>query len=587
MAFLGKNSIPAGMPEGDVESEPSPSDGSFNSPLESLVKNLSLNGPEDADLPHASALASALREDNQFDLRNEHHLRMILQATSTEHQIRDILGKPEYKHCTSEEKQRIVETSLKKMAEFGVLDPKVLEFGGKAFESHRNAVRVYLGSLIEAVSGDIGEAKALKQGIPNFHLDAPMGFQIQTPRMGLEALGAPGPGTSAIFGPRWEEVECLGKGGFGSVWACKNLLDDEIYAIKKIIITEQFLKVAQIADEKDRERAFAELHHEVKVLARLDHPNIVRYYSSWMERMSREQFEQIKKELFPDGLSGYTDDGRITLTDSNEEASSVEDSDDEDSEGNSEEDDSEDENSNDENSNDENSPIIFQSRSVSEFLSKDIKSLDLSDARQPQTSFSGSDIFERSSNLSSRSNGGSELEIVPRSISHLALPTIIKSPYVHILSIQMAKYSLSLNDFIKTPDDRNNPPQDFGIEYQFQPKIAVELMLRIVDGVEYMHHYHLVHRDLKPANVFLKLEKGPIGDMQGSVRVSGCKCSHRGHSCPENAGCLPGELYWVTPKIGDFGLTADIKRILELANENKALKKSLPDPVVAGTAFYM
>ncbi|EPS44006.1 hypothetical protein H072_2004 [Dactylellina haptotyla CBS 200.50] len=560
--------------EGDEEEEEEEtdfddgvSDDAHSGRVSSSVQLSESQTPGHAEPSQSSIFASTSKNGNQFDLRNEEHLRMLLQATSTEHQIREHLRRPEFKHRSAEDKQRILDNSLKKMAEFGALDPRVLEFGGKPYESHRNAVRVYMGSLIDAVSGDLGETKALEAATSNLHLNSPIALQIPTPRVGLEPIREQGSGITAIFGPRWEEIECLGKGGFGSVWACKNHLDDEVYAIKKIIITEQFLKVAQIADETDREKAFAELHHEVKILARLDHPNIVRYYSSWMERMSSEDFEKIKHRVCPEGMSEYTEDSGLSVESSDQEDFSAM--------GDDEEVENDGDNSNKGNQHRENS--------VPEEYSTN--SLQLSDARRPQTSLSGIDIFGNSSSLSTNSNSSSELEIVPRSASQLLLPAITGNPNVHILSIQMARYTLSLNDFIRTPTDNGAPPRGIGVEYEFMPKIAVELMLRIVDGVEYMHHYHLVHRDLKPANIFLKLETGRIGGQQGSVIISGCKCSHRGNACPKNGGCLPGELCSVTPKIGDFGLTADIKRILELASEKR--KKSLQDPVAAGTTFYM
>ncbi|OMJ19612.1 Eukaryotic translation initiation factor 2-alpha kinase 1 [Smittium culicis] len=61
----------------------------------------------------------------------------------------------------------------------------------------------------------------------------------------------------------------LGKGGFGEVFEAQNKLDGRSYAVKKI----------KIKKESTLEKTL----REIKVLARLDHPNIVRYYSSWVE----------------------------------------------------------------------------------------------------------------------------------------------------------------------------------------------------------------------------------------------------------------------------------------------------------------
>ncbi|KAF3918518.1 hypothetical protein ABW21_db0206846 [Orbilia brochopaga] len=539
-----------------------------------------------------SSLASKSKENSgpskaKVDIRNQDHLRMLLQATSTEHSIRDVLENPEHQHRSEEDRQTIIDRVLKHLADFGVLDPKALEFGGKAYEGHRNAVRGYMGSLVKAVSGDLGEGKLLEQGMPNLRLDSPRRFQLQTPRMGLDLAGP----DAAVFGPRWEEMECLGKGAFGSVWACKNLLDGEVYAVKRIIITEHFLKIAQIADLEVREKAFAELHHEVKVLARLDHPNIVRYYTSWMERMTPDEFEKIREKICPDGMSGYTtgsgsgsgessshivsesEESEDDSEDDQEEESENEESDDEKTGGEESDNDieSDEDSSEDGSSDDENMENVNESSSA-------MPTMRHGDGLSNVSTASSVNIFEEHSHNSSSTDA--EMEIVPRPAT-IELPPQQKSPNVHILSIQMAKYSLSLNEFLKTPSETPTPATATAIDYDHQPRIAVELLLRIVSGIEYMHNSHLVHRDLKPANIFLKVEYGAVGEMQGSVRVSGCKCSLRGQFCPADGHCLPGPLCWVTPKIGDFGLTADIKRTL---GEKRILKQPLE---VGGTFPYM
>lgn len=327
----------------------------------------------------------------------------------------------------------------------------------------------------------------------------------------------------------WEELECLGKGAFGSVWACKNLHDGEIYAIKKIIMTNKVLTMAQIVDEKAQQKAFEGFHHEVKVLARLDHPNIVRYYTAWMERMSSEQYEKEKHKICPDQGEGYydyaTDGGDISN---------------------------------------------MTAESQADFSAN--ASLGLS-GDHPINIYDHQDNAERSllSNNSSKDLEGSEMPIVPFSNplsapeSNARLVGTVPS-YAQILSIQMARYDLSLDGYIRTPRNDGLKPRDFGLEYQFNPKVALDLFLKIVEGVEYMHHYHLVHRDLKPANIFLKVERGQIGNMPGSVRISGCLCHPEKQECSQEPWCMPGTLCFLTPKIGDFGLTADIKRNIENIN---------------------
>lgn len=77
----------------------------------------------------------------------------------------------------------------------------------------------------------------------------------------------------------FEEFGILGKGGYGTVFRCKHNLDGRHYAIKKIPLGPTRMR-------KIQENGQAELDHilvEVRTLARLEHPNIVRYHSGWIE----------------------------------------------------------------------------------------------------------------------------------------------------------------------------------------------------------------------------------------------------------------------------------------------------------------
>lgn len=60
----------------------------------------------------------------------------------------------------------------------------------------------------------------------------------------------------------FEMITELGDGGYGCVYKVKHKIDGKVYALKKVILTRK-------ADS------------EVKALAQLDHPNIVRYITSW------------------------------------------------------------------------------------------------------------------------------------------------------------------------------------------------------------------------------------------------------------------------------------------------------------------
>uniref|UniRef100_A0A8C1YAF9 Protein kinase containing Z-DNA binding domains n=1 Tax=Cyprinus carpio TaxID=7962 RepID=A0A8C1YAF9_CYPCA len=67
---------------------------------------------------------------------------------------------------------------------------------------------------------------------------------------------------SVLLSHSFDVIAKLGEGGFGCVYKVKHKYDGKIYAVKSVILTRK-------ADS------------EVKALARLDHPNIVRYITCW------------------------------------------------------------------------------------------------------------------------------------------------------------------------------------------------------------------------------------------------------------------------------------------------------------------
>ncbi|KAK3059535.1 hypothetical protein LTS18_010600, partial [Coniosporium uncinatum] len=77
----------------------------------------------------------------------------------------------------------------------------------------------------------------------------------------------------------FDEVEMIGKGGYGKVYRVKHRLDGEFYAVKKIAISPNRIRKVQEGGQMELEALLL----EIKALARLDHPNIVRYHNSWLE----------------------------------------------------------------------------------------------------------------------------------------------------------------------------------------------------------------------------------------------------------------------------------------------------------------
>lgn len=74
------------------------------------------------------------------------------------------------------------------------------------------------------------------------------------------------------------EINLLGKGGFASAFRARNRLDGIYYAIKKIRLGSDIKET-----DSNNENPYEKIFREIKNLARLEHQNVIRYYSSWLE----------------------------------------------------------------------------------------------------------------------------------------------------------------------------------------------------------------------------------------------------------------------------------------------------------------
>ncbi|CAN6715133.1 unnamed protein product [Malus baccata var. baccata] len=80
----------------------------------------------------------------------------------------------------------------------------------------------------------------------------------------------------------YEELQILGEGSFGVVARCRNLLDNKVYAAKKITLGVRSLD-------------FETIQREVAIVSGLKHQNVVQYYTSWTDLTfagGRDQLEQ-------------------------------------------------------------------------------------------------------------------------------------------------------------------------------------------------------------------------------------------------------------------------------------------------------
>lgn len=69
----------------------------------------------------------------------------------------------------------------------------------------------------------------------------------------------------------FEILKYLGKGAYGDVLKVKKILDNRLYALKRIPLPASNRQI------------FKKITREVELLSRLNHENVVRYYNSWIE----------------------------------------------------------------------------------------------------------------------------------------------------------------------------------------------------------------------------------------------------------------------------------------------------------------
>ncbi len=86
------------------------------------------------------------------------------------------------------------------------------------------------------------------------------------------------------FKNKFETICEVGRGGFGTVYKVRYLLDNNIYAIKKVK-----LHLGHKETLKDHK-----VYREIQAITMLDPKHIIRYYTSWVEALDDE--ERVEEE---------------------------------------------------------------------------------------------------------------------------------------------------------------------------------------------------------------------------------------------------------------------------------------------------
>eukprot|EP00985_Skeletonema_marinoi_P026699 scaffold20928_cov181-Skeletonema_marinoi.AAC.2 len=378
----------------------------------------------------------------------------------------------------------------------------------------------------------------------------------------------------------FDQKSPLGRGGFGTVFQCENTLDGSQYAIKKIRIKSQLDLDGNVT--KHFSQKLHRVLREVKILALLDHPNIVRYYTAWLEvddgsknddeetNVTLSTLDRKTSGFFSGSLFGFGSTSKHAyqayshspkrpiqqrsaaglfgsyVTKSNplgwnnfgsfrlDESKSGIDI----SEQNSDTSREDDIGFTWERSNDATAEQSFAGvkRSPSELITEVVDEEE--NESESDSGLSSVDDEEESSDDDS-SSSESDCDTVSKAKKEVKLvepekgESAVKTDGAaaegrYILYIQMQLCSAqTLDDFLKNREKRVgsiSPSLSQANEYVIDIPLALRLFKQISHGVKYVHKQGLIHRDLKPQNCFI--------DEAGNVKVGDFGLSRENSNAP-------------------------------------------------------
>ncbi|THD20910.1 hypothetical protein D915_008166 [Fasciola hepatica] len=275
----------------------------------------------------------------------------------------------------------------------------------------------------------------------------------------------------SVYETEFKFVRCLGRGAFGRVFEVENRFDGCRYAIKRI----------EIKEAGEDETRFL---REVRVLASLDHPGIVRYHRAWSEHPPPGWQDACDRALmgsFGDNTGMDTgcswDNDSVPQTNESRfcQTGST--------------------------SNKADGSSHFEPSVVDDFSRSSIR---FSLNRRLDDSLI---VFQRDAETDSRSCTRTDQSVARSTTSNISVdrrsprskrnrttstsePSSTTSWYLYI-QMQLCS-QMSLRDWLISKNQAITRPSRTELYYMFW---------QIVDAVAYLHAHELMHRDLKPSNI--------------------------------------------------------------------------------------
>ncbi|KAK5628901.1 hypothetical protein RRF57_004616 [Xylaria bambusicola] len=347
----------------------------------------------------------------------------------------------------------------------------------------------------------------------------------------LTLRNPPPPPHRSHYKSSFREDRLLGRGGFGKVYQCFSVLDQQTYAVKKIVLPRKLMKSFSDGRHDD----LADVLREVKAMAVLDHPNIVRYHATWVEEphhspeplggleRTMSGIQSRRQQLLLDSHAFSQDSEQLSVSggivfgeDTRSSPSAVE----------------------------NNCSLYPVNRGWSEDAS------------------SGLGV---NSTLASESNvfAGGDSDSEDSSSCQASLDTNVPALY-----IQMSMYPMTLAQYL-SPSSCSKA----GLRHCFHLAPTLRLALSIHDGLQHIHSKGLIHRDIKPGNIFLSSVVATFEAGCCNIACASCaKLSIEPSSGPR----------WLNPRIGDFGLVHQFAQG-EVPSPSQSSSSHKHD---AGTTYY-
>lgn len=324
----------------------------------------------------------------------------------------------------------------------------------------------------------------------------------------------------------FQQLKLLGKGGFGRVYHAHSIFDRKEYAIKKIPLSPRLTRSYQQGGHEELESVL----REVQALAQLDHSNVVRYHATWIEEPKSSP-----RRSSGQGHAILPLPRRRLLADRPHEKQWLS------------------------GKPDPSEGIVFgyDSSRPPSFANDSPNGWSINDALHNSNSVRESQIFTDGLARGSASTDSA------------------LDDTVCVLHVQMSLYPMTLAQYLAPiASTSSSPPSSPQRRHCYHLVPSLRILMGILCGLQYIHAKGLIHRDIKPGNIFLSYADHATNftSSEGYHDVGACT------ACPDYRA------YHLNPRIGDFGLVAELARS-DIKIESPTNSPSSPSKPV-GTEFY-